>query len=277
MSKTLKHAIVTGANSGIGFYTAKGLLDAGYKCLLLMRDSEKSEKALESLQESYGTNMVEHITVDLSLMHSVQQAVQEIKSKIPSLDILVNNAGLLANSRQITSEGNELTIAVNYLAPALLAEKLVSHFNSQAEGRIIQVTSALYKNGKIPSPDWHKQGSYGGTKAYSNSKMMMIVHMLDMAERLKDTSVCINALHPGVIASDIFRDYPALLREPLLLFLKKADKGAEPSLYLSLSEELKGISGQYFHEKKHKKLNSYALDATHREELMDYTRKVLEL
>jgi NAD(P)-dependent dehydrogenase (short-subunit alcohol dehydrogenase family) len=272
-----KYAVVTGANSGIGYFTAKGILDAGYKCLLLMRDSEKSEKALEDLQRSYGTQMVEHIAVDLSLMSSVRAAIQEIKKRIPSLDILVNNAGLLSNNRQITEEGHELTIAVNYLAPALLAEKLVSLFTDEGGGRILQVTSALYKNGKIPFSDWHQKGSYGGTKAYSNTKMMMVIHMLDMAHRLKGSSVCINALHPGVIASDIFRDFPAIFREPLLLFLKKANKGAEPSLYLALSKELNGISGQYFHEKKQKKLNSFATDSTNRERLMEYTRQVLEL
>lgn len=272
-----KTALITGANSGIGFYTALALLKEGYRCILLIRDSQKSVKALEQLKQEVPKNAPEMVGVDLSSMASIEQAIEEVKQKTDSLDILINNAGLLSRERVITAEGHELTIAVNYLAPVLLSEKLLPLLQSRPDARIVQLSSTLYKRGKLPERSWHQSGRYDGTRMYANSKAMLVMYTLHNASRFYEHGVKMNVLHPGVIATDVFREFPAFLRTPLMWVLKKPEKGAEPSIRLATSKGLIDVYGRYYHEKKEEQPTKYVKDSDLQLRLMDYTKQMLDI
>lgn len=263
--------VITGCNSGIGYQTALKLARDGHNIVMLARDSTKSKNAFDAIKFNSLKQTVDFIPVDLSLISSVRNAIDTIKSKYNAVDCLVNNAGLLSRNRVITEEGHELTIAVNYLAPVLLAEQLAPLMLHSEDARIIHVSSALYKQGKVPFENWHKDGTYDGTTAYSNTKMMLVMHGLDLAEKLISKNISVNSLHPGVIATDVFREFPAIIRKPLLLFLTTPEKGAEPTLRLVIDPTLKGKSGAYFNKKKEEIVLSYALDGENKSKLAERT------
>lgn len=269
--------IITGCNSGIGYQTALKLARDGHQIVMLARDSAKSKSAYDAIKFNSLHQTVDFIPVDLSLMSSVRNAIDIIKAKYPKIDCLINNAGLLSRSRVITEEGYELTLAVNYLAPVLLAEQLWPLMTQSDDARIIHVSSMLYKRGKVPFDNWHKEGRYDGTKTYSNTKMMLVMHGLDLAERLKAKAISVNSLHPGVIATDVFREFPAFLRKPLMLFLASPEKGAEPTLSLAIDPTLRGVTASFFDKKKQKKILPYALNLDYRSRLAEQTKVWLNL
>lgn len=269
--------VITGCNSGIGYYTALKLAQDGHHIVMLARDSNKSKVAFEKIKQNSLHETVDFIPVDLSLISSVRNAIDKIKSSHAKIDCLINNAGLLSRNQVITSEGHELTIAVNYLAPVLLAEQLAPLMKTAEDPRIIYVSSALYKKGIVPFGNWHRDNNYNGTNAYSNTKMMLVMHGLDFAEKMNPHNVSVNSLHPGVIATDVFREFPTIIRKPLMLFLTSPEKGAEPTLKLVLDPNLKGITGQFFYKKSSQKILPYALDLENRKKLAEQTSVWLSL
>jgi len=263
--------VITGCNSGIGYQTALKLAKDGHRIIMLARDSKKSKDAFDAIKSNSLNQSVDFIPVDLSLLGSVRDAIDTIKAKYDRIDCLVNNAGLLSRKRVITEEGHELTIAVNYLAPVLLAQQLTPLMTKSEDARIIHVSSAVYKSGKVPFDSWHKEGSYVGNKAYSNTKMMLVMHGLDLAERLTPQNISVNSLHPGIIATDVFREFPTILRKILLLFLASPEKGAEPTLALVNDPRLRGVSGVFFDKKKMQNILPYALNLENRMKLAEQT------
>lgn len=270
------NTIISGCNTGIGLQAALKLARDGHHIIMLVRNSEKSQQAYKQIKSDASAG-VELIGTDLSDLSQCRDAIASIKAKYDRIDLLINNAGIYQNKREITPEGFEKTIAVNYLSPVLLSESLYPLMTESDDARIIHVSSTLYKNGKIPFENWHLEGSFSGTKAYANTKMMLLMHGLDLAERLKSKDISVNILHPGVIATDIFRNLPTFVEKPLRFFLKDAVKGSEPTVRLAIDPSLKGVSGQYFHEKKQQDIIPYGLNESHRAELMQITYKWLNL
>jgi len=262
----MKTIIVTGSNSGIGKEAALNLAESGHRILMLCRDSDKSIKAHQEIVFRSGNENVFLIPVDLSDPNSIRSAVENIKKEYQVIDVLVNNAGVYKVKRQETHNGVEMTFAVNFLATFLLSQMLLVNLEASGNGRIINVVSELYKNGSIDFNNLMLEKGYKVGDAYANSKLATVLYTVELAERVRRKGISVNALHPGVLATDSFRDYPRLLTKILNLFLEKPQKGGERIAYLAISDEVIDVSGKYFYktEEREFEIPNLASDTTER-------------
>ncbi|VDP73148.1 unnamed protein product, partial [Schistosoma curassoni] len=226
-----KMAIVTGCNTGIGLYTASELARRGATIIMACRNTERANKAKTRLLEMYGKNseksgetdiacsqvksslkpiesdqlIIEQL--DLASLTSIREFVDRIKSKYNKIDFLINNAGLILQNYTTTEDGFEMTMGVNYFGPFLLTELLLPLLRNAAPSRIINVSSALHKDGCILKPDLqYSKENYNAMKAYSVSKLANVIHAIDLKERLKDSGVVVVSLHPGTVKTEVLRD-----------------------------------------------------------------------
>lgn len=251
----MKNIIITGSNSGIGKEAALILANEGHTIIMLCRDSEKSVQAHQEIVAQSGNEQVFLIPVDLSNPDSIRSAVEKVKTDFPTIDVLVNNAGLYKVKRGETADGIEMNFAVNFLAPFMLSQLLLENIEASGNGRIINVVSELYKNGAINFDDLMLTTNYKAGDAYANAKMATVLYTSQLASEIKDKKITVNALHPGVLATGAFRDYPKLLVKGLNLFLEKPEKGGERIAYLATSDDVVGVSGKYFYKREERELS----------------------
>jgi NAD(P)-dependent dehydrogenase (short-subunit alcohol dehydrogenase family) len=244
----MKTIIITGSNSGIGKEAALTLAKSGHRILMLCRNSEKSRHAHQEIVSQSGNGQVFLIPVDLSDPGSIRTAVEQIKQEYLVIDVLVNNAGVYKVKRETTRNGVEMTLAVNFLAPFMLSQMLLENLLAGGSGRVINVVSDLYKNGSLDFDNLMLESGYKAGDAYANAKLAAVLYTVALANRVKNTGLSVNAMHPGVLATGVFRDYPALLAKILNLFLEKPHKGGERIAYLAVSDEVQAVSGKYFYK-----------------------------
>jgi NAD(P)-dependent dehydrogenase (short-subunit alcohol dehydrogenase family) len=253
----MKTIIVTGANTGIGKEAALQLAQAGNQVIMLSRDSEKSRMAQQEIISVSGNQNVDLVTADLAETSSIRRAVTEIQEKYPTIDVLVNNAGLYKTKRAENSTGIEMSFAVNYLAIFMLSQLLLDNLAASGSGRIVNVVSELYKSGKLNFDDLMLKGKYKAGDAYANAKYATVLFSAELAEKVKEQGVTVNTLHPGVLATEAFRDYPKLLTKFMNLFLEKPEKGGERIAYLATDDAVTKTTGKYFY-----KLDEREIEAT---------------
>ena len=242
--------VITGANSGIGKQTAIELAEKGYYLILLVKDSDKSREAYDEIK-SYSTDgQVEMIFTDLSAFDSIKRAVEEIRSKYQQLDILINNAGIYKRKKEMSADSHEMTLAVNYLAPYYLTRLLFPLIEKSPSARIINVTSGLYKNGSTDFESFYPSGKFEGLKTYADSKLLLVYFTYYLSELVSGKNITVNAVHPGVIATGVFRELPGFVNTLLRFFVGKPEKGARPVVYLATSPEVEKVTGKYFDKGK---------------------------
>ena len=244
----MKTIIVTGANSGIGKEATLQLAQAGNQVLMLSRDSEKSRIAQQEIVDATGNQNVVLIPVDLAEPASIRQAVAEIQAKYPKIDVLVNNAGLYKVERGENSTGIEMSFAVNYLATFMLCQLLVDNLAASGNGRIVNVVSEMYKGGKINFDNLMLENGYKVGAAYANTKYAAVLYSVELAQKVKDKGITVNTLHPGVLGTDVFREYPNFLSKVLNIFLEKPEKGGDRIVYLATDDAVAETTGKYFYK-----------------------------
>ncbi|MDF1643101.1 MAG: SDR family NAD(P)-dependent oxidoreductase [Pseudomonadales bacterium] len=141
---TGKTCLVTGANSGIGLETAKGLAALGADLILVCRDPQRGENARKEIIATTGVDRIDLLIADISLMASVRELADQINRDYPQLHVLINNAGVMLSKRQLTSEGYEMQYAVHHLAPFLLTHLLLDKLKASSPARIINLTSKMH-------------------------------------------------------------------------------------------------------------------------------------
>jgi NAD(P)-dependent dehydrogenase (short-subunit alcohol dehydrogenase family) len=245
-----KIALITGCNTGIGKITAIELAKEGYEIAMLVRDSEKSRAAREEIKAASGSDRVQLFYVDLASLASIRQAAEQVKQQFSKIDLLINNAGILKKKKVPSTDGFELSIAVNYLAPFYLTQLLLPLVKKAESARIINLSSEMYKRGKVLIDQQFESEPFDGIQAYADAKLLLVYFTKSLAKRLADHSITINALHPGVVNTDVFREYPKWLSGLVGLFITSPQKGAQPTLYLATSEEVKDITGAYFNKQQ---------------------------
>ncbi|MHB2025941.1 MAG: SDR family oxidoreductase [Elusimicrobiota bacterium] len=242
--------LVTGANSGIGFCTALELSRRGAAVVLGCRDKERGETARDEIRRLSGNSKVDVLLMDLADLASVRAAAAEFRERHGRLHVLINNAGLLRRKRQTTPDGLEATFQSNHLGHFLLTNLLLDVLKECVPARVVTVSSKAHKRGAMRWDDLQLERSYNLMTAYSQSKLANILFTYELARKLEGSGVTANCLHPGVIASGIFRDLPGFIKGPLGLVLTSPEKGAEPSLRLACAPELEAVSGKYFDRMK---------------------------
>jgi NAD(P)-dependent dehydrogenase (short-subunit alcohol dehydrogenase family) len=248
-----KICIVTGANSGIGKVTARELAKKGATVVLVCRSRDKGEAAQQEIKAASGNDAVDLLLADLSSQQSIRELVEQFKKKYSQLHVLVNNAGAMFPSRRESIDGIEMSLAVNHIAPFLLTNLLLDTLQASTPARIVNVNSGAHFSGKINFDDLQSQKKYGGLdlQSYAQSKLANLLVTYELARRLKGTSVTVNALHPGFVATSIASNAaPGPLKRFLDFAIKfvglNAEEGAKTSIYLASSPEVEGVSGKYF-------------------------------
>lgn len=249
-----KIILVTGVTSGIGKETVKKLASMGTTLVFTARDIGKGEETKREIIEETGNNGIDYLICDLASFSSIRKCAEEFKKRYQRLDVLINNAGVLPQERQESADGIELNFAVNYLAPFLLTNLLLSTLKQNAPSRIINVSSSMHTEGEINFDDLGSGKSFDKYKAYSQSKLALILFTKKLAKDLRGSGVTVNALHPGVVGTEMTMQNVRKMN-PITAFIYKRTlimptQGAETSVYLATSPDIANVSGEYFENKK---------------------------
>ena len=257
--------LVTGATDGLGKRVAHDLAARGATVLLHGRSREKGEVTQEEIREATGNQKLMYYNADFSSLDAVRQFSEEIQADQERLDVLINNAGIGAGSRQArretSTDGYELRLAVNYLAPFLLTHRLLPLLRQSAPARIVNVASVGQQ--PIDFDNVMLEEGYDGLRAYRQSKLAQVMFTFDLAEDLKGSGITVNSLHPAslmntnmVLESDYFGGP-----------MSSVEKGAHAVEHLATSPELDGVTGEYFDGEHRARANPQAYDKEARRQL----------
>lgn len=252
MKKTLtnKICLITGATSGIGKVTATALANMGATVVITGRRQTRIFSALQEIRTQTGNENIHALQADFADLNTVRALADSFLAMFDRLDILVNNAGSYYNRRHIALQKVERTFLVNHLAPFLLTGLLLSTIKSSAPARIVNVSSGAHIYDSMDFNNLGFQKGYFGIKAYARSKLANILFTYELARRLGENGVAVNAVHPGQVATDIWRTNFSILG-PILKWMiglrgLTPEQGAEPLIYLASSTEVEGTKGKYF-------------------------------
>jgi NAD(P)-dependent dehydrogenase (short-subunit alcohol dehydrogenase family) len=249
-----KICMVTGATSGIGAATAEGLAQRGATLILVGRNREKCEATADQFRSRTGNSSIECLVADLSSQADIRGLARQFRDKHSRLDVLINNAGGIFMTRRQTVDGLEMTFALNHLAYFLLTTLLLDSLEASAPSRIINVSSCGHERADgIVFDDLQSERGYRGFKAYHRSKLANLLFTYELARRLSGTDVTVNALGPGVVATNIGRNNRWIWRilKPLVDVLFRMnyispEEGARTAIHLAASPDVDGLTGLYF-------------------------------
>jgi NAD(P)-dependent dehydrogenase (short-subunit alcohol dehydrogenase family) len=261
-----KICLVTGATNGIGKVTARELAKMGATVVVAGRSREKTESIVAELRAAAGHDRVIPMLADLSLLSGCATLAAQFRAKFDRLDILVNNAGGIFNQRQLTSEGLEMTFALNHMSYFAVTTLLLDLLKRSESARVVSVSSGAHFGTR--SMDWDNlQGEkrYVGFTAYSSSKLANVLFTYELARQMAGSRVTANVLHPGAVSTgfgtnnqDIFSK---LLFKGFQLVAIPVEKGARTSIYLASSPEVEGVTGKYYSEMRETKSSPISYDA----------------
>ena len=282
----IKTILITGATDGIGKHLAKKLASEGHHIILHGRNPQKLELALQDVRTVSLRGRVSNYLADFSKLDDVYRFVEEIKRDFRSIDVLFNNAGLYAGKeRKASAENVELTFMLSVLAPYILTTELSPLLEKASDGRVINTSSYMHHFAKIKDLDFGFENSYNPGSAYNNSKLYTIWMTRYLAREffLRGSSITINAYHPGLISTNLGNDSSdektkkSLFGRLMKSFSKNLDEGIETGYYLTLSEEITGLTGYYFDEKKVKSVSEKGYTLEKAQDLINYCNYKIKL
>lgn len=242
-------ALITGANTGIGRVTARELARQGVHVFVACRSQERTQALLDEVHSVAPEARIEWLALDLASLKSVRQCAQSFLARGLPLHLLINNAGL-AGAKGQTEDGFELAFGVNHLGHFLLTQLLLERIKSSAPARIVTVASRAHYRAK--GFDWKALREPTKTTTaldeYSVSKLANVLFSAELARRLQGTGVSTYSLHPGVVATEVWRSLPWPLDALLKLFLISPDKGAATSLHCASAVSVASETGLYYDE-----------------------------
>ena len=243
-----KNIIITGATDGIGLAAAKSIVSKGYHVGLVGRNPDKGKKAIDEIISHSGNENLDFFECDLSLVVNVKDLANRIKQKYSKIDVLLNNAGGANKTKQITSEGLEKTFATNQMNYFVLSTELLNILSESNDGRIVNVASNAHIGAEVDYENINSEKSFSAWTSYCVSKLMNIMFTYQLASTQDKVSV--NVLHPGFVDTNIAGNEGNLIKYIVKfgakMFARTVDNGADSSIYLSTSDEVKGVSGKYF-------------------------------
>jgi NAD(P)-dependent dehydrogenase (short-subunit alcohol dehydrogenase family) len=248
-----KTAIITGANTGIGYKTASDFAKRGAKVILACRDPKRGQAAKERIIKETSNQNIVFKQLDLSSLTSVKQFAEDVIKTEDRLDILVNNAGAGGVGSKLTGDGLELLMQVNYFGHFLLTILLLGLIKKTSNSRIINVSSIAAKYAKpldvnnlnqVVTKGWEE------SRLYAKTKLCNVLFTIELAKKLSNTTVSVYSLHPGAVLTDIFRRAPAFFKimvdYVLQFYFKDSYEGAQTTIYCSVEKDIEYLSGHHF-------------------------------
>jgi NAD(P)-dependent dehydrogenase (short-subunit alcohol dehydrogenase family) len=268
-------ALVTGSTDGIGRHTARQLAANGLKVIVHGRSKVKVDATLAQLREELPGATFEGVPFDMGRLAEVRRGAEQVLQVAPKLHVLVNNCGIFASERAVTSDGFEMTLAVNYLGPFLLTELLGPRLTDSSDGgpasRVINVSSVAHTRGRLHFDDLQLAQSWSPYAAYAQSKLAQVMHAMTLAERHEPTKLVAYSVHPGTVATKLLRQGFG----PIAGI--KPEEGANTSVRLAggLSED--EPSGSYYSDGVATPPAQAARDDAARQRLWDESVKLVKL
>jgi retinol dehydrogenase 12 len=239
--------LVTGANTGIGRATAEALAGRGASVYVASRSAAKGEAAVSSIKAASGSGSVFFLALDLADLGSVRACADAFLARGEPLHVLVNNAGV-AGVRGLTKQGFELMFGVNHLGHFALTQLLMERLAASAPSRVVTVASDAHYNARGIDYAAVRRPARGitGLHEYAVSKLCNVLFSQELARRTAGTGVTTYALHPGLVASDIWRRVPRPVRGLVTRRMLSVSEGAATSLYCATSPEVASQSGLFY-------------------------------
>ena len=282
-----KTVLITGSNSGLGYYTAKALAEKNAHVVLACRTLEKANSAIDQLKSLNPEGRFSPIELDLADLSNVSEIASKFSYDFENLDLLINNAGIMHPPKTLSAQGFEIQFAVNHLAHMLLTLKLLPIIEKKEKSRVITVTSGAQFFGKVGWNNLKAENYYNKWESYANSKLANVMFALELNEQLEQKNILSLAAHPGIAKTNLFsaqKPKPNPLETfSLELFspiFQSAEMGALPQLFAATSPEAKGGEhyGPKFNFRGHPKLSPtspFALNKKERNNLWEKSMKIL--
>jgi NAD(P)-dependent dehydrogenase (short-subunit alcohol dehydrogenase family) len=269
--------VVTGASGGIGKAAATELARRGATLALVVRSPERGRAAREEIERVAGSADVRLVLADLSRQADVRRAADELLASFPRIDVLLNNAAVYTRRRQLSDDGIEMQWAVNHLAPFLLTNLLLPRLAASAPARVVTVSSNAHEAADLRWDDLEmRRRRYRGFRQYGNTKRANVLFTRELARRAAGSGVTANALHPGVVATDLLLNgFP-----PIRLFrrwMRTPEQGAATAVYLASSPEVAEVSGEYFVDERPVSLPAAATDPEAARRLWEISERMVGL
>jgi NAD(P)-dependent dehydrogenase (short-subunit alcohol dehydrogenase family) len=252
-----KVCAITGANAGIGYETALALAKKGAAVVVIARNEQKVQETVNRIIAESQNNNIDGTAINLSSQRDLRKGAEEILSKTPVIDVLINNAGTWYSNLVYTEENIEMQFAVNHLAYFYLTHLLLPVLIKSNDPRIINVGSDSHFSGKIHFNDINLTKKYHGLRAYAQSKLANVLFTYEFERRKPLDKICINCIQPGLVKTNIGLKHTVALHS-LAWKLRRLSgvqpaEGAENSVYMASSDDVKGKSGKYWDKRKMKK------------------------
>ena len=244
--QTGRIAIVTGANSGLGYETALGLAAKGCTVVLACRNVAKADAAKDRILAKHPKALVECMALDVGSLTSVRKFAAAYGQRYTTLDLLINNAGIMMPPFALSEDGFESQLAVNYLGHFALTGQLLPLITRTPNSRVVSLSSLAHKwGGTIRFDDLQFKRGYDKRLAYAQSKLACLMFAYELQRRLTragHTTLSV-AAHPGVSSTNLFQHLPKIVHvfAPLMaLVFQSAQSGAQPTLYAALGDDIQG-------------------------------------
>ncbi|KAI4462304.1 phosphatidylinositol-glycan biosynthesis class f protein-related [Holotrichia oblita] len=249
-----KTAIVTGANTGLGYVTALDLAKRGARVILACRNKDRAGKAMRKIIAATANEDVVYKLVDFASLQSVRNFSKDINENEDRLDILVNNAGIGVQNEDFTSDGIQTILEVNHVSGFLLTHLLIDKLKKSAPSRIVMVSSLMAKYSSLNLKTIDDLNTLAAANQffglYKNSKLCNLLFTIEMAKRLEGTGITINATHPGAAYTDIMNNAGETTRfifnTIASLMYQTAEEGAQTQIYVAVANEVAQMNGEYF-------------------------------
>lgn len=278
-----KVAVVTGATSGIGKYTAIGLARQGMTTVLACRDQARAKSVVDEVRTMADNDAVESISLDLADLQSVRRCADEILGRFDRLDVLVNNAGGIWSPRRQTAQGLEMTFGVNHVGHVALTLLLTERLRSSSPSRVVVVSSVAHwmAFGGMRFDDLQAERHYRSFDVYARSKLANILFTRELARRLAGSGVTANAVHPGPVRSGFgmdgdLRGLTGLGNRLIRPLEITPEAGAATSIYVASAPELAAVTGGYFARCRPSRVAPWGRSDADAERLWQVTRGLLE-
>ncbi len=280
--------IVTGASSGIGKETARALARTGARVAIVCRNPDKGRATLADLQASAPDGAIDLLMCDLSVLAQVRALAAELHDKYEVIDLLVNNAGINNTTRQQTIEGFDQMMATNYLAPFLLTNLVVDRLKAAPSARVVNVASEAHRLAVRPNfdglPELNGYGPFAMNAAYGFTKLLLILFTQELSERLEEDYVAVNAVCPGLVATNLAGDSSILTRIGNAMtwspFVRSSDRGARILIKMAIDPGVQGVTGRFITSTRPAELllrNRFLKDAVLQKRIWDRTADWLGL
>jgi NAD(P)-dependent dehydrogenase (short-subunit alcohol dehydrogenase family) len=253
---TGKTIVITGASAGLGFEASRVLAGAGAQIVMAARNPEKNAKAAARIKAAQPGAKLRPVVIDLADMTSVRGAAAEILAAHPRIDALINNAGIMGGPYVTTADGLELHFATNHIGPFLLTNLLVPALAAAAPSRVVMLSSAGHRMPGFDLADLNfTNRDYNYQLAYCQAKRANVLHAVALAKRLAPLGVTANAVHPGAIHTEVFRDLTEAEMQMAFAWSaasgspeKTLSQGAATEIWAAVSSDLDGVTGQYLED-----------------------------